>query len=216
MQRGSNNSVTISGAHEALRGLGVRLVAHLAGGIGYVEVRELRDPRRTDAAIAQALDRVGDAPALIIDLRGALSGNAATVGVLSSYLFDTEPVHRENVYRPSSAGMPPASELSVHRYVGRDVYVLTGPLTAPDAAELARSLQRMGRALVVGEAPLVRADQSPVTPDLHCDASAALQVAHATAARRLLATGSAPDRRKLQRYVEAVGDRVGRALSLAS
>jgi hypothetical protein len=74
----------------------------------------------------------------------------------------------------------------------------------------------MGRALVVGEGPRMQMDHPPVTPDLACRADSALQVAHATAAKRLLAVGAAPDRRRLMRYVEAVGERVGRALSLAS
>jgi C-terminal processing protease CtpA/Prc len=217
MQRATNNSVTTSGTHEALRGLGVRVVAHLSGGIGYVEVCELCDTPSTDAAISHALGRVGDSPALVIDLRGARCGEPATVALLSSYLFDTEPVHLETVYRPTGDALPlPAPRVATQRYLDRDVYVLTGPETAPAATELARRLQRMGRALVVGEPPRVFADQAPVTPDLACEARAALQVAHATAAKRLLAVGAAPDRGKLLRYVTAVGDRVGRALSLAS
>lgn len=217
MHRAESKSVTTSGAHEALRGLGVRMVAHLSGGIGYVEVRELADTPSTDAAISHALARVGDAPALILDLRGAQCGEPATVALLSSYLFDTEPVHLETVYLPSGDSLPtPAPRVATQRYLDRDVYVLTGPETAPAASELARRLQRMGRALVVGESPRVYADHSPVTPDLPCPAGSALQVAHTTAAKRLLAVGAAPDQRKLLRYVQAVGDRVGRALSLAS
>ena len=217
MHRAKHNSVTASGAHEALRGLGVRVVAHLSGGIGYVEVRELCDTPSTDAAVSHALGRVGDAPALVLDLRGAQCGEAANGALLSSYLFDTEPVHLENVYLAAGDALPlPAPRVATKRYLDRDVYVLTGPDTAPAATELARRLQRMGRALVVGEPPRVYQHQSPVTPDLACDASMALQVAHATAAKRLLAVGAAPDRAKLLRYVAAVGDRVGRALSLAS
>ena len=216
MIRATNNSFTASGSHAVLRKLGVRMVAHLAGGIGYIEVRELTDPPRTDSAIAQALAQVGDAPALILDLRGARSGDQATVAVLASYLFDTEPVHIDAVYRASGDTLPPPRAEATRRYLDRDVYVLTGAHTAPEAALLARRLQRMGRALVVGEGPRVRSDQVPVTPDLACSEGAALQVAHATAAKRLLAVGAAPDRRRLMRYVEAVGERVGRALSLAS
>lgn len=216
MQRATNNSITTSGSHAALRGLGVRMVAHLAGGIGYLEVQDLLDAPRTDAAISVALARVGDAPALILDLRGARSCDPSTVALLASYLFDTEPVHLETVYRPSGDTLPPTPAVTTRRYLDRDVYVLTSMHTAPAAAELARRLQRMGRALVVGETPLARRDHVRVTPDLACEAGSALQVAHATAARRLLAVGAAPDRRKLLRYVEAVGERVGRALSLAS
>jgi hypothetical protein len=216
MQRAINNSISVSGSYEALRKLGVRMVAHLAGGIGYVEVRELRDAARTDAAISHAMARVGDAPALILDLRGVRAGDPATVALLSSYLFDTEPVHLETVYLASGDVLPPSPAIATRRYLDRDVYVLTSTFTAPAAAEFARRLQRMGRALVVGEAPRLRADRTPLTPDLACAAGAALQVAHATAARRLLAVGAAPDRHKLLRYVEAVGERVGRALSLAS
>lgn len=217
MHRIKNSSVTTSGAHEALKGSGVRVVAQLSGGIGYVEVRELGDTAATDAAIQHAFSLVGDSPALIIDLRGAQTGEPATMALLSSYLFDTEPVHLETVYRPAGETLPhPAPRVATRRYLNRDVYVLTGRQTAPAAAELARRLQRMGRALVVGEPPRVFADHSPVTPDLSCESGSALQVAHATAAKRLLAVGAAPDRGKLLRYVEAVGDRVGRALSLAS
>lgn len=217
MHRAKNSSVTLSGAHEALKGLGVRVVAQLSGGIGYVEVRELGDAPSTDAAIQHAFARVGDAPALIIDLRGARSGDPATMALLSSYLFDTEPVHLETVYRPTGHTLPlPTPRVATRRYLDRDVYMLTGPETAPAASELARRLQRMGRALVVGEPPLVFADHTQVSPDLPCEASTALQVAHATAAKRLLAVGTTQDRGRLLRYVEAVGDRVGRALSLAS
>jgi hypothetical protein len=136
--------------------------------------------------------------------------------VLSSYLFDTEPVHIDAVYRATGDTLPPTPRVATRRYLDRDVYVLTSAETAPEAAALARRLQRMGRALVVGEGPRVHRDHPAVTPDLACRAGSALQVAHATAAKRLLAVGAAPDRRRLLRYVEAVGERVGRALSLAS
>ena len=116
MYRANHNSVTASGAHEALRGLGVRMVAHLSGGIGYVEVRELCDTPSTDAAIAHALARVGDAPALILDLRAARCGEPGTVALLSSYLFDTEPVHLETVYLPTGGVLPfPAPRVATLR-----------------------------------------------------------------------------------------------------
>jgi C-terminal processing protease CtpA/Prc len=217
MNRTNNNNFTASGVHETLRGLGVRVVGHLSGGIGYVEVLELRDARRTDAAISHALKLVGTAPALILDLRSARAGEPSAIAVLASYLFDTESVHRDAVYMAAGDGLPvPAPKVPTQRYLDRDVYVLTGPETSPAVATLARRLQRMGRALVVGEAPRIRGAQSAVVPDLGCAAAAALQVAHATAAKRLLAVGAAPDRNRLMRYVQAVNDRVGRALSLAS
>lgn len=217
MSRTQHDPLTTSGTHPALRGLGMRVVAHLSGGIGYVEVRELADPRLTDAAISLALGRVGDAPALIIDLRSARTCEPGTVALLSSYLFDTEPVHIDAVYCGTGQTLPmPAPRVATRRYLDRDVYVLTGPDTAPAAAELARRLQRMGRALVVGEPPRARGDELSVTPDLGCPSTTALQVAHATAAKRLLAIGVGEDRSRLLRYVEAVNARVHRALALAS
>lgn len=168
------------------RELGVGTIAHLAGDIGYVDVRELPNARLTDAAVASALEDLGETPALILDLRCAHVGDPSTLAVLSSYLFDTEPVHLENVYIDSSHAPPrPAPRVATTRYLDRDVYILTGPETAPAASELARRLQRMGRALVVGETPRAFADRAPVTPDLPCPARQALHVAHGTASKRL-------------------------------
>jgi C-terminal processing protease CtpA/Prc len=183
----------------------------LTENIGYVDVRELCDLRRADAAVSLVMQQLGESPALILDFRSTLNGNPAIAAVLSSYLFDTEPVHLDAVYLESGVRPErPAPRVATARYVDRDVYVLIGPHTAPAAAELARRLQRMGRALVVGQAPRGYADFPAVTPDLACGWALALQLAHATACKRLLAIGAASNERQTQQYVAAVDQRIGR------
>ncbi len=174
---------------------GVGRVARLAGNVGYLALSDFHDSARFAVIVDEVMDGLSDADALIIDLRGHRGGSRSAAALLASCLFHTEPLHVDAVYwGPDSSARPlrivPRGMCA--RYAEKRVIVLTGAATSAVAAELARSLQALGRATVIGEAPVRggagdAAGAPPLVPDLTAPAAQALRVAHLLALRELLA-----------------------------
>jgi hypothetical protein len=136
---------------------GIRSVARLPGGIGYIELRNFAyfsfakpdDPARL--AVDAALQLVADASAVIIDLRDNIGGYAAMASYLVSAftppdadIFDV--VHRRDGIeseRPKQHYRNPKTEVPV--------YVLVNASTASAAEAAAYTLQAAQRAVIVGE-----------------------------------------------------------------
>ena len=191
-----------------LRALGFERVARLCGNVGYVDVRRFPDVERGAAAAAAVMDALGDADALIIDLRRNRGGDRATAALLSSFLFDTEPVHRDAEYWSEGRRslVRRAHAVPAARYLGREVIVLTGPETSALGATFARSLQELGRATVIGGAPRERPGLAATAPDVAVAAPLALHAAHLAALHRLLASSASDtlraELRRAIRYVQ--------------
>ncbi|MEJ7811116.1 MAG: S41 family peptidase [Gemmatimonadaceae bacterium] len=173
-----------------LRAVGLERVERLCGNVGYIDFRAFADVARAAPTVAVVLDLLGDTDALIIDLRRNRGGDRATAALLSSFLFDTEPVHLDAVFWSAdrrSRGLRAVPRVPGARYVGREVYVLVGAQTSPAAAELARTLRELDRATVVGEAPRAaapRATDSAIV-DRCVPELLAMHVAHLEALRHL-------------------------------
>jgi C-terminal processing protease CtpA/Prc len=105
--------------------------------------------------IGALMSRVGDARALLIDLRDNSGGEPATVAFVASYLFDAKPVHLNDIYRrddDSTQQFWTAAEVPGKRFGARKpIYVLTSKRTFSAGEDLAYSLQAIKRARVVGE-----------------------------------------------------------------
>jgi hypothetical protein len=106
-------------------------------------------------AIAGFMTRVADADALLVDLRENHGGDPATVALIASYLFDSTPVHLNDMYRRddgSTRQFWTLRDLPGKRLGSKKpVYVLTSKQTFSGGEELAYDLQCLRRALVVGE-----------------------------------------------------------------
>ena len=190
-----------------LRALGFERVVRLCGNVGYIDVRLFPGVERGAAAAAAVIDALGDADALIIDLRRNRGGDRATAALLSSFLFDTEPVYRDAEYWSEGhrtwARAP--HRVPTARYVGREVVVLAGPETSALGVAFARSLQALGRAAVIGQTPRVPPGSAPLALDVAVAAPLALHTAHLAMLHRLLASSAgAALRAELRRAIRYV------------
>lgn len=138
----------------SLRNFGFEKVEHLAGNVGYFELRGFLPVEWAGETAAAAMAFLAHADSLIIDLRRNGGGGPDMVILLSSYLFSEKPVLLTNTYfregdrtiqrwtRPDVPGK---------RHLNKDVYILTSSDTFSAAESFTYSLQALKRATVVGE-----------------------------------------------------------------
>ena len=132
---------------------GVEKVERLKGNVGYLEVRGFLDPKAAAQPIHAAMDFLANTDALILDLRRNGGGAPETVRLLCSYLFDAEPVHLNDLYMREgnrTVEFWTLRSLPGHRYLNREVYVLTSKRTGSGAEECSYDLQSLKRATIVG------------------------------------------------------------------
>ncbi|QEH38842.1 carboxy-terminal protease [Aquisphaera giovannonii] len=134
---------------------GFEKVERLEGNVGYLNLRGFMPPEIAGETAAAAMTFLGHSDALIIDLRQNNGGEPAMVAFLTSYLFDGEPVHVNDLYfRPEdrtqqwwTLSYVPGKKL------GKDkpVFVLTSRQSFSAAEEFAYNLKNLKRARIVGE-----------------------------------------------------------------
>jgi hypothetical protein len=134
---------------------GFEKVERLPGNIGYLEMRGFTDPATGGDTAAAAMTFVADADALIIDLRRNGGGEASMVAFVSSYLFESKPVHLNDLVWRKDNRVEQFWTLPhvPGRRFGRDkpVYVLTSSDTFSAAEEFTYNLKNLKRATIVGE-----------------------------------------------------------------
>ena len=133
---------------------GFARVEQLPGNIGYIDLRMFQSPSVAGEHAANAMDRLADSDALIIDLRKNGGGNADMVALLVSYLLGPERVlvntfvGRDGKRQNETWTTP---DLPGRRFTGKDVYLLTSSYTFSAAEEFAYDLKNLKRATIVGE-----------------------------------------------------------------
>ena len=129
-------------------------VEKLRGNVGYIDLRMFHPPHIAAEHAANAMNRVADSDALIIDLRKNGGGSADMVALLVSYLLGPERVlvntfvGRDGNLQNETWTTP---DLPGTRFTGKDVYVLTSSYTFSAAEEFAYDLKNLKRAILVGE-----------------------------------------------------------------
>jgi hypothetical protein len=202
----------------------------LPGNVGYLDLRLFVDLRYSRATAVAAMAYLEHSDAVIVDLRHNPGGSPDLMTFLISYFFGDRPVPLLSSYDRETNVTKRGStlrNLPGKRLPAVDVYVLTGPGTGSAAEAFAFTLQRTGRARVVGEhsqgaahgggwvplgdgfvifMPTFRGfdprtgedwEGTGVQPDIAAPADAALDVAYLEAVKRLAAT--TPDERWKQR-----------------
>jgi hypothetical protein len=135
---------------------GFHKVARLPGNIGYLDIRYFTRPSwgSGDTAVA-AMNFLTNTNALIIDLRKCGGGNPGMVALISSYLFEDEPIHLNNLYWRDEDFTEQYWTLPYvpgKRFGGdKPVYLLTSDFTFSAGEEFAYNLQTRQRAVLVGE-----------------------------------------------------------------
>jgi len=133
---------------------GFQKVERLPGNIGYFEFTNFMDPGDAERPIQATMDFLSDTDALIIDLRRNGGGSPETVRLLCSYLFDTKPVHLNDLYFRETKKLTEfwtLPKVKGKRYLNKDVYVLTSKRTGSGAEEFSYNLQNLKRATLIGE-----------------------------------------------------------------
>ena len=179
---------------------GVACVQRLEGNVAYLNLSPVLFPAAISGpAVTAALSLVAGADALLLDLRGCLGGEPAMVALVTSYLWDEEPVQLTGL-RERAAGQIRQSWtlpfLPGPRFGKvKPIYVLTGPATFSGAEQLAYDLQQLGRARVIGERTRGGANAREafvVHPHLEATISVAAAVSPVTGAN-WEGTGVTPD-----------------------
>lgn len=133
---------------------GVERVERLPLNIGYLELSGFA--RANDAAetLAAAMTLVTHTNALIIDLRNNGGGDAATVTLLASYLFDKRTQLNDFYFREGDRTEQrwTADVVRGSRYGGaKPIYILTSKDRFSAAEDFTYALKNLKRATVVGE-----------------------------------------------------------------
>jgi retinol-binding protein 3 len=133
---------------------GFEKVERLPGNIGYLDLRGFIGPEQGGETAATAMNFLSNTDALIIDLRKNGGGSPAMVALLCSYLFDSEPVHLNDLYWRADNSTHQWWTLPFvpgKRYIGKDVYILTSQRTFSAAEEFTYNLKTLKRATIIGE-----------------------------------------------------------------
>jgi retinol-binding protein 3 len=129
-------------------------VERMEGNIGYIELTNFFEPEAGAETVASAFNFIANTDALIIDLRRNGGGDPEMVQLICSYFFGDKPVHLNDLYfradnkttefwtKPSVAG---------HKFLDKDVYVLTSARTFSGAEEFSYNLKNLKRATIIGE-----------------------------------------------------------------
>ncbi len=133
---------------------GFREVKILDGNIGYLDLRGFHNVAYAGETAVAAMNFLSNADALIIDLRQNGGGSPAMIQLISSYLFESDPVHLNNFYqRPTDSHSQTWTLPHVpgKRSPDTPVYVLTSYRTFSAAEEFSYNLKNLNRATLVGE-----------------------------------------------------------------
>ena len=135
---------------------GFHKAKRMPGNTGYLDIRHFARPSwgSEDTAVG-AMNMIANTNALIIDLRKCRGGNPDMVALISTYLFDEEPVHLNDLYW--------RDEDLTHQYWtlpavpgkrfggAKPVFILTSSFTFSAGEEFAYNLKSLQRATLIGE-----------------------------------------------------------------
>ncbi|MCZ6595789.1 MAG: S41 family peptidase [Bacteroidetes bacterium] len=133
---------------------GFKEVKILEGNIGYLDLRSFSDTQYASETAVAAMNFLSNTDAMIIDLRHNGGGSPAMIQLITSYLFESEPVHLNNFYwRPTDRNTQTWTLPHVPGKRSPDVpvYILTSSSTFSAAEEFCYNLKNLERATLIGE-----------------------------------------------------------------
>ncbi|WP_228896218.1 S41 family peptidase [Pseudoduganella aquatica] len=134
---------------------GVWNVKVLDGNVGFLQIHKFDHFYNARGKYAEAMDKLKDTRAVIIDLRQNAGGWPEAVNTFATYFFDQR-VHLDDIYYRKQdltvQNWTDAEPLGPRYGAKRPVYILTSPNTHGAAESFAYSMQKMGRATVIGRA----------------------------------------------------------------
>lgn len=133
---------------------GFQMVKILPGNLGYLKLDGFHDTEHAAETATAAMNFLSHTDAIIFDLRQNGGGSWKMIQLLSSYLFDPEPVHLSGFYwRPEDKHTQNWTLPYVpgQRNPDAKVYVLTSANTHSAAEEFSYNLKHLKRATIIGE-----------------------------------------------------------------
>ncbi|MFT4662289.1 MAG: C-terminal processing protease CtpA/Prc [Patiriisocius sp.] len=133
---------------------GFKEVKILDGNIGYLNLSGFSDVEHGGETAVSAMNFLSNTDAIIIDLRNNGGGSPQMIQLITSYLYESEPVHLNNFYwRPTDTHTQTWTlpHVSGKRSPNTPVYILTSSYTFSAAEEFSYNLKNMERATLVGE-----------------------------------------------------------------
>jgi len=133
---------------------GFEKVECLQGNIGYINLRGFYDPEAGAGTVAAAMTFISFTESLIFDLRQNGGGDPAMVALISSYLFDDEPIHLNDLYwrkKNITEEFWTKPQLVEKKFGLKDVYILTSSNTFSGAEEFCYNLKNLKRATIIGD-----------------------------------------------------------------
>ena len=132
---------------------GFNEVKLLDGNIGYLNLIGFFDAKEGKEVVSAAMTFLSNTNAIIIDLRQNGGGSPEMVQLISSYLFDSTPVHLNSLYWRKDDELVEywtLKDVAGIRNPDADVYVLTSQKTFSAAEEFSYNLQNLKRATIIG------------------------------------------------------------------
>ena len=136
------------------RNFGFKEVKILEGNIGYLDLRSFSNVEYAGETAVSAMRFLSNTDAMIIDLRFNGGGSPEMIQLITSYLYDSDPVHLNNFYwRPSNQHTQTWTLPHVpgKRSPETAVYILTSRSTFSAAEEFCYNLKNLNRATLIGE-----------------------------------------------------------------
>jgi C-terminal processing protease CtpA/Prc len=133
---------------------GFKEIKILDGNIGYLNLTGFADASFAGETAVAAMNYLSNADAIIFDLRENGGGSPSMIQLITSYLYDSEPVHLNNFYwRPKDLNTQTWTLPHVpgKRSPDTPVYVLTSHSTFSAAEEFSYNLKNLKRATLIGE-----------------------------------------------------------------
>jgi hypothetical protein len=165
-------------------------IAVLPHNIGYFKLDSFPGPVTCGISAEEAMTRLNDASAVIVDLRGNRGEDPGSLEQIAAWLFD-HPTAWPNPRERSRAQDRTLLPVRSSRLGNKPVYILTSSLTGDSAEQFASNLKMLKRATVVGERTSGAAISKPkwqgtgVVPDVGVNASEALQIAQESARAKI-------------------------------
>jgi hypothetical protein len=128
-------------------------VEHLPPNIGYLKFNAFPDPAVCGPTATAAMNFLGNADAVIFDLRDNGGGDPKMVAFISTYLFG-DSTHLNDLYNRKEGTTTQYWTLSYvpgKRLTGKPVFVLTSKRTFSGAEEFSYNLKSLKRATIIGE-----------------------------------------------------------------
>ena len=133
--------------------MGLEKVETLEGNLGLLEFSYFDASPEAGKKISDAMNRLADTDALVIDLRRCRGGASNAITLLMSYFFDKS-VHLSDAYdrlTGDTNSFWSLAEVPGRRYGQKDVYILTSHFTFSAAEDISYTLKNLKRASIVGE-----------------------------------------------------------------